>query len=213
MSGIIAWFTANWGMIMGIIGTGGGIAGFIKSFHIVREYERAVITGPRGNIVRDKETGNVKEYRGVLIRLAGLYRVAVVNIRDRMDLILIDGVMRPTAEDKPAKCQLAATCKWNVQEGKVYEGCEWQVDDLGEFARGMFQKAIQEYLEKTPMTTEPDTDRIFAACEPRIREELLEHGVVWTKLMVNKNALADAEIQARAIRQIGSGLLPNPGTP
>lgn len=213
MNGLMAWFTANWGMIMGVLGGAGGIAGFIKSFHIVREYERAVVTGPRGNIVKDKVTGNVKEYRGVLIRLAGLYRVAVVNIRDRMDLIVLDGVMRPTNDGLPAKCQLAATCKWNVQEGKVYEGCEWQVDDLGEFARGMFQKAIQEYLEKTPMTDEPDTDQIFAACEPIIREELLEHGVVWTKLMVNKNALADAEIQAQAIRKIGQIIPHDPDTP
>ena len=200
-------------MIMGVLGGAGGIAGFIKSFHIVREYERAVVTGPRGNIVRDKNTGNVKEYRGVLIRLAGLYRVAVVNIRDRMDQILLDGVMRPTLDGHAAKCQFAATCKWNVKEGKVYEGCEWQVDDLGEFARGMFQKAIQHYLETNIVSEDPDTDRIFAECEERIRDELLEHGVVWTKLMVNKNAYADAEVQAQAIRGIGLVAPPhNPDT-
>lgn len=195
----------NWiTTVLSVVAGAGGVAGFLKSFRIIRVYERAVVTNPRGRIVTDKQTGKVKEYRGVLIRLAGLYRVAVVNIRDRMDQILLDGVMRPTADGiRKEKWQLAATCKWNVKEGKVYEGCEWQVDDLGEFARGMFQKAIQEYLEETPASQELSALEIFAACEEKVREELLEHGVVWTQLMINKFAMADAEIQAQAIRQIG----------
>lgn len=203
MSDIMTWVSANLGMILGAIGAAGGIAGFVKSFHIVREYERAVVTGPRGKIIRDKTTGQVKEYRGALIRLAGLYRVEVVNIRDRNDQILLDGVMRPTDHGHREKWQVAATCKWNVQEGLVYEGSNWQVDDVAEYARGMFQKTIQEYLEENPASHDRGSKALFAACEARAREELLEHGIVWTKLMINKFALADAEIQGQAIRQIG----------
>ena len=203
---MLGWITQNLGTILAVLGGAGAVGGFIKSFHIVREYERAVVTGPRGNIIRDKVTEAPKEYRGVLIRLAGLYRVAVVNIKDRNDQILLDGVMRPTENGQREKWQLAATCRWNVQEGLIYEGCEWQVDDIGEYARGVFQKAIQEYLEQTQPSQDLSATSMFVACERRAREELREHGIVWTKLMINKFALADAEIQAQAIRQLSGPL-------
>lgn len=206
MGGIFAWFSANWQVFMTFAAGAGGIAGFIKSFHIVREYERAIVTKPRGGtVIRDKETGDVKEYKGVLIRLAGLYRVVVVNIKDHVDNILLDGVMRPTADGNREKWQLAATIKWNIAEGYIYQASEWHLTDIGEYARGRIQDAILNYLERTPVSMELDSAGIFAASRTKaVQDELLTHGVVWTELMVNKNALADSEIQGQAIRKIGN---------
>lgn len=213
VNGLMAWFTANWGMIMGVLGGAGGIAGFIKSFHIVREYELAVITKPRGNVVRDKETGKIKEYRGVVIRLAGLYRVVVVNMKDHVDLILLDGVMRPTENGHREKWQLSATVKWHIEKGYVYQASEWHLTDIGEYARGKIQNAILNYLENTPAAVELNSAGIFAASRTAaVQEELLTHGVVWTELMINKNALADSEIQGQAIREIGNAIPLNPST-
>ena len=211
MSSIFAWFSANWPVILSVLGGAGGIAGFVKSFHIVREYELAIVTKPRGgSVIRDKETGQVKEYTGVLIRVAGLYRVIVVNMKDHVDLILLDGVMRPTESGHREKWQLSATIKWHIEKGYVYQASEWHLTDIGEYARGKIQDAILNYLENTPAAVELNSAGVFTASRTKaVQEELLTHGVVWTELMVNKNALADSEIQGQAIREIGNPLRPD----
>lgn len=205
------WISQNLGMILSVIAGGGGITAVVKSFHWVRPYERLVVTSPRG-LIMNKQTGEVREYTGFVFRILGFYRTAVVNIRDRLDNILLE-VMRPAVafdhpdhRDHREKWVVAATVEWHVVEGLVYRGCEWQINDLGEFVRGEIQHAILTFLEAKEVTMDLDTEGIFAACEPLAKERLLDHGVQWTKLMVNKNTLADAEIQGQAIRRIAKAI-------
>ena len=214
MSAVFGFFSANWQVILTVLGGAGGVAGFIKSFHIVREYELAIVTKPHGGtVIRDKETGKVKEYTGVLIRIAGLYRVVVVNMKDHADLITLDGVMRPTENGHREKWQMSATVKWHIQKGLVYEASVWHIDDIGEWARGKILDAILKHLETTPAGIELYSAGIFAASQTKeVQKELLTHGVVWTELMINKNALADSEIQGQAIREIGRIIPLNPDT-
>lgn len=203
----------NWiGMVISAVLGGGTIAALARSFRWPRPYERVIVTGPR-NLVRDKQTGRVREYTGFIFRPVGFYRMELVNIRDRTDLISLEGVMRPAldqshpeTQDHREKWQLSATAKWHIEEGFVYFASVWMLDDIGEFARGKIQDAILTYLEDNPVTMDLNTAEIFAGCEPGVRDALKEHGVVWTDLMVNKNALADAEIQGKAIRRVAKSV-------
>jgi hypothetical protein len=209
---MITWITQNLGMILGVIAGGGGIAGAVKSFRWPRSYERVVVT--RGtNLVMDKnKPDQVREYTGFIFRPIGFYRMAVVNIRDRLDNVLIE-VMRPAGEpehpDTPTHREnwiLAATIEWHVIEGKVHDACEWKVNPIEEFVRGEVQDAVLNVLENTPVTMNLNTAGIFQAALPEASVKLLDHGVKWTKFMVNKNALAPAEIQGQAIRKIAKAI-------
>ena len=200
------WIMQNLGTIIAALAGAGGIAAAVKSFRWARPYERVVVTGPRGLVMDKTNPDKVREYTGFIFRPLGFYRMSLVNIRDRLDNVLIDGVMRPTTENHREKWHLAATVEWHVKQGFVYSACEWQISDIGEFARGMFQRAILDYLETATVTMEIDTSVIYDSCEPKIRDELLDHGVVWTRLMVNTNALADSEIQGQAIRRIARAI-------
>ena len=192
--------------LSGILGGGAIVGVLVKTFHWPRPWERMVISGPKG-LIKDKD-GNVREYTGFTPRLAGFYRTATVNIRDHMDNILLDGVMRPTEDGHRERWHLAATVKWHVEEGegRVYRACEWQITDLGEFARGKIQDALLNHLENTVITGDLNSAGIFEACVSTASEELLEHGVVWTDLMINTHAMADSEIQGQAIRRIAKSI-------
>ncbi len=203
---MLTWISQNIGTILGFIAGGGGIAAAVKSFRWARPYERIVVTGPRGLIMDKKNPDKVREYVGFIFRPLGFYRMSLVNIRDRLDNIIVDGVMRPTADNHRERWHLSATAEWHVEEGYVYSACEWQIEDIGEFTRGMIQRAILEYLEARPVSMELDTNEIFAICKENVEVELLDHGVVWTRLMVNTNALADSEIQGQAIRRVARAI-------
>ena len=93
-------------MIIGVI-TGGAA---LSSVRYIREYERGVVTR-FGKLVRlpdpPPNSDGVKEYSGFVFRIPGLYRVEVVNIRDRTDMLSVDGIERP---DKAR----GGTAKWRM---------------------------------------------------------------------------------------------------
>ncbi len=204
---MLSFISQNLGWIAGILGGAGGVAAFFKSFRIVREYERGVVTRWR-KVVRDSDPGpdsdGAKEYTGFLFRPLGAYRIEVVNVEERNDSINLDGIERLTRDGEREKWQLSATIKSRVTPGYVFSASTWKLDDLGEFARGAISSAIQSYLERTPVEDCSRSDLIYVPCESEARAGLLEHGVTWTKLMVNHFARSDAEVQAQAIRKIGN---------
>jgi hypothetical protein len=206
------WITQNMGLIVSALLGGGLIVGIKMSFRWPRSYERVVVT--RGtHLVMDKNNPDqVREYTGFTFRPAGVYRMTVVNIRDRLDNVLVE-VMRPAYDpdnsNEPGHREnwiLAATIEWHVIEGMVHEACEWKVNPIEEFVRGEVQDAILNVLETTPVTMNLNTAGIYEAAKVEASIKLLDHGVAWTKLMVNKNALAPAEIQGQAIRKIAKAI-------
>lgn len=178
------------------------------SVHWVRDYERMVMTRPRGMLM-NKDTGLVRVFRpGLVIRPAFLFTAAKVNIRIRTDLVHVK-VMRPTEDGQIGKWEYAATARWRVNpEGQFpYFASEFYVDDVGEFARGAIQSAISNYLENTTVTlSELDTAGIYNACLESAQEELDKHGITWTELLPNDNTLADAEIQGNALRRVATAI-------
>lgn len=177
------------------------------SVHWVRDYERMVMTRPKGMLL-DKNTGRVRVFTpGLVIRPAFLYTAAKVNIRTRTDQIAVK-VMRPTGEHDRQKWEYAATARWRVNsEGDFpYFASEFYVDDVGEFARGAIQGAISHYLENATVMAELDTAGIYAACLESAQQELNKHGITWTELLPNDNTLADAEIQGSALRRVAKSI-------
>lgn len=200
------WVSQNLGAILGFLAAGGLAAGIAKSFRWARPYERIVVTGPKG-LIWDEKNNHVREYVGFIFRPLGLYRMSLVNVRSRIDNILLDGVMRPTYDGHRERWHFAGAAEWRVKEGYVYLACEWYIDDIGEFARGMIQRAILSYLESVPVSMDLDTATIFNACNTEeVSKELLKHGVEWMGLMPNTHALADSEIQGQAIRRIAKAI-------
>jgi regulator of protease activity HflC (stomatin/prohibitin superfamily) len=178
------------------------------SVHWVRDYERMVMTRPRG-LLMDKKTGLVRVFQpGLVIRPAFLFTVTKVNIRIRTDIVNVK-VMRPTADDQIEKWEYAATARWKINpEGEFpYLASEFYVDDVGEFARGAIQAAISNYLENTAATlTDLDTAGIYSACLESAQDELDKHGITWTELLPNDNTLADAEIQGNALQRVARAI-------
>lgn len=178
------------------------------SVHWVRDYERMVMTRPRG-LLMDKKTGLVRVFQpGLVIRPAFLFTVTKVNIRIRTDIVNVK-VMRPTADNQIEKWEYAATARWKINpEGEFpYLASEFYVDDVGEFARGAIQAAISNYLENTAATlTDLDTAGIYSACLEGAQEELDKHGITWTELLPNDNTLADAEIQGNALQRVARAI-------
>ena len=174
------------------------------SVHWVRDYERMVMTRPKG-LLMDKNTGLVRVFKpGLVIRPAFLFTVAKVNIRIRTDLVNVK-VMRPNSDFQIEKWEFAATARWKINpDGEFpYLASEFYVDDVGEFARGAIQAAISNYLENAAVSiVDLDTAGIYRACLESAQEELDKHGIVWTELLPNDNTLADAEIQGNALRRI-----------
>lgn len=178
------------------------------SVHWVRDYERGVMTRPKG-MLRDKKTGKVRTFQpGLVIRPAWFFTFEAVNIRIRTDQIVVK-VMRPTFDaeghiDHREKWEYAATARWKVNpEGEFpYLASKFYVDDLGEFFRGAIQDAISEYLERTVVSMDIDSNLIFDACVTEAQAELDKHGITWTELLRNDNTLNDAEIQGSAIRRV-----------
>lgn len=187
-------------VILGAFGKG--------SIHWVRDYERVVMTRPKGMLL-DKKTGLVRVFcPGLVIRPAFLFTAAKVNIRIRTDLVHLK-VMRPTDNGQIGKWEYAATARWRVNpEGEFpYFASEFYVDDVGEFARGAIQGAISNYLENTAVTmSELDTAGIYCACLESAQRELDKHGITWTELLPNDNTLADAEIQGNALRRVANAI-------
>lgn len=177
------------------------------SVHWVRDYERMVMTRPKGMLL-DKSTGRVRVFApGLVIRPAFLYTAAKVNIRTRTDQVNVK-VMRPTSDHEREKWEYAATARWRVNsEGDFpYFASEFYVDDVGEFARGAIQGAISHYLENAEVSAELDTAGIYAACLDEAQHELDKHGITWTELLPNDNTLADAEIQSTALRRVAKSI-------
>ena len=200
------WVSQNLGAILGFLAAGGVAAAFAKSFRWARPYERVVITGPRG-LVWDEKNGHVREYLGIVFRPLGFYRMSLVNIRTRVDNILLDGVMRPTNDGHRERWHFAGAAEWRVKEGYVYLACEWNIDDIGEWARGMIQRTILNYLESVPVSMELDTASIYRGCyTEEVAKEFLKHGVEWIDLLPNTNTLADSEIQGQAIRRVAKAI-------
>lgn len=216
VSKMIGWIGQNMGMLAGILGGAGGIAAFFKSFRIVREYERGVVTR-WSKVVRDPNAGpnsdGAMEYTGFVFRLVGAYRIEVLNIEERNDSITLEGIERRTATGDREKWQLSATIKSRVTPGYVYSATVWKLDDIGEFARGAISGAIQSYLENTPVDNCFQSDQIFERCEEEARTKLLEHGITWTRLMVNHFARSDAEIQGQAIKAAAQLFKQDPSIP
>lgn len=211
MGGLFGWLGQHITLITTIFGTlagGGLLTGTIRSFRFARTYERVLVTRFR-KVVIDKETGKPKEYTGFVFRPVGFYRMTVVNIRARFDNIALDGVMRLTEDDEPhrEKWELTGTTECHVEEGHVYDACEWEVNDLGEHIRGTAQDAIKDYLQTKPVSLNLETTKeIFEACKRASYDDMLKHGVVWDRLMINKFSLADAEIQGQATRKIAKAI-------
>jgi len=173
-----------------------------QSIFWVRDYERGSMT-KRTGMVKNKD-GSIRIFKpGVYLRPAWIYTMARTSIRIRVDDIIVK-VMRPTPTGTYEKWEYAATARWYVDETGEYPylACEWIINDLGKFARAVIQDTILAYLEGNPVAATLDTIGIFKACEPKAQSKLLQHGVIWTELMANDNSLADAEIQAGAIRQV-----------
>ncbi len=203
MGGLISLITNNLGTILGIL-AGGGV--LVSSIRYIREYERGVVTR-LGRLVRDKnpapDSDGIREYHGFVLRIPGLWRVSVVNIRDRTDQLSVDGVERVGPSGRLEKWKLQATVKWHVREGYVYSGCQWQIEDIGEFVRGEIENGLFNILQGTDSAILYSSDQIFEIAKDFIEGRLLVHGVVWTELMVKEFARVDAEVQAQAIREIG----------
>lgn len=202
MGGLISLITSNFGTILAAI-LGGGV--LISSIRYIREYERGVVTR-FGRLVRDSEpnpdSDGIREYTGFVPRIPGLWRVSVVNIRDRTDQLSVDGVERIGLSGRLEKWKLQATVKWHVREGYVYSGCQWQIEDIGEFVRGEIENGLFNVLRGTNATLLYNSDEIFDMAEDFIKDRLLVHGVVWTELMVKEFARVDAEVQAQAIEKV-----------
>lgn len=185
-------------MIIGII-TGGAA---LSSVRYIREYERGVVTR-FGKLVRlpnpPPNSDGVKEYSGFVFRIPGLYRVEVVNIRDRTDMLSVDGIERPDkVRGGTAKWRMALTAKWNVAEGYVYSGSKWQIEDLGEFVRGKIESGLSAYMQAVDVSNVHDSAKVYAHTVDRVRDDLLQHGVVWSDLMLKEFARTDSEVQAQA---------------
>ena len=176
------------------------------SLHWVRDYERMVMTRPRG-MVEDKKTGLVRVFSpGLVVRPAFMYTSEKVHIRNRTDDIVIE-VMRPGEDGRTEKWKLSATAKWYVNKelDYPYRACPWLIEDLGEFVRGAIADGLITYLEEAAVNQRGGTihsNRIFSACEPGTKAKLEEHGVVWSDLLIREHALSDPEVMGLSIRRI-----------
>lgn len=207
MGVIVAWISQNFGVLLGVL-TGGAV---ISTFRYIREYERGVVTR-FGKLVRIKNPppeyrgDGVREYKGFVFRIPGLWRVQVINIKDRNDQISIDGVERIDSSGRREKWRLQATIKWHVREGYVYSSTQWQVDDIGEFARGKTEAALSDVMVTRLADENLSSLDLFTAAESAMREQLLVHGVNWTDLMIKELARTDAEVQAQSIERAANAI-------
>lgn len=200
MGVLFTWVSQNLGVLFGVLFGGGAV---LTTVRYIREYERGVVTR-FGKLVRITDPGpdyvgdGVREYSGFVFRVPGLWRVSVVNVRDRTDQISIDGAERFDSNGRREKWRNASTVKWHVTEGYVYSSTQWQIEDIGEFVRGMTQGAIHDVMVEEPADVVLRSKQLLELAEERGHDELLEHGITWTQLMIKEFARTDAEVQAQA---------------
>ena len=111
----------------------------------------------------------------------------------------------PTETERSQKVIVKAMGRWQVDTAgqNPYLASTWEVDDVGEYARGTMSYAIKWAIVSNPASVINQAD-LYAICEPIVHDLMLEHGAVWINLFDSENALADSEIQANAFHRLAS---------